>query len=88
MASNKRKRQSAQPGGELTMNFPGTTGTLTDLYGAVTYRIQVVVVGTFNGLEVIGDHSATIEMTTLEGGEQVHVGTCTNNNHYSAYCSL
>ena len=69
------------------MKFPGTTGILTDLYGAVTYRIQVVVVGTFNGLEVIGDRSVAIEMTTSEGGEQVHAGTCTKNNHYSAYCS-
>ena len=36
MASNRIKRQSAQAG-ELTMNFTRTTGTLTDLYGAVTY---------------------------------------------------
>ena len=36
MASNRRKRQSAQAG-ELTMNFTGSTGILTDLYGAVTY---------------------------------------------------
>ena len=43
MASNRRKRQSAQAG-ELTMNFTGTTGTLTNLYGAVTYRIQVAAV--------------------------------------------
>ena len=54
MASNRRKRQSAQAG-ELTMNFTGTTGTLTNLYGAVTYRIQVAVVGTFNGQKVVGD---------------------------------
>ena len=70
MTSNRRKRQPAQAGhGELTMNFTGTTGTLTDLYGAVTYRIQVAVVGIFNGQEVIGDQSDAIEMTTLEGGE-------------------
>ena len=68
MASNRRKRQSAQAG-ELTMNFTGTTGTLTNLYGAVTYRIQVVVVGTLNGQEVIGDRSAAIEITTLEGSK-------------------
>ena len=74
MASNRRKRQSAQAG-ELTMNFTGTTGTLTNLYGAVTYRIQVAVVGTFNGQEVIGDRSAAIEMATLEGGEQICTGT-------------
>ena len=70
MASDRRKRQSAQAG-ELTMNFTGTTGTLTDLYGAMTYRIQVAVVGTFNGQEVVGDRSAAMEMTTLEGGEEI-----------------
>ena len=70
MASNRRKRQSAQAG-ELTMNFTGTTGTLTDLYGAVTYRIQVAAVTIFNGQEVIGDRSAAIEMTTLEGSKQI-----------------
>ena len=68
MANNRRKRQSAQAG-ELTMNFTGTTGTLTNLYGAVTYRIQVAAVSTFNGQNVIGDRSATIEMLTLVGGE-------------------
>ena len=78
VASNKRKRQSANAR-ELTTNFTETTGTLTNLYGAVTYRIQVVVVGTFNRLEVIGDRSAVIEMTTLEGGEQDYAGTCINN---------
>ena len=71
MASNRRKRQSAQAG-ELTMNFTGTTGTLTNLYGAVTYRIQVAAVTTFNGQEVIGDRSTAIEMTTLEGSKQMH----------------
>ena len=68
MASNRRKRQSAQAG-ELTMNFTGTTGTLTNLYGAVTYRIQVAAVTIFNGQEVIGDRSAAVEMTTLEGSK-------------------
>ena len=74
MASSRRKRQSAQPG-ELTMNFTGTTGTLTNLYGAVTYSIQVAVVGTLNGQEVIGDRSDAIEMTTLEDGEQFYPGS-------------
>ena len=78
MASSRRKRQSAQAG-EITMNFTETTGTLTNLYGAVTYRIQVAVVGTFNGLKVIGDRSAVIGMTTLEGSEQAYTGTCINN---------
>ena len=78
MASNRRKRQSTQAG-ELIMNFTGTTGTLTGLYGSVTYSIQVAVVGIFNGQEVIGDRSNAIEMTTLEGGEQICDGTCINN---------
>ena len=68
MTSNRRKRQSAQDG-ELIMNFTGTTGTLTGLYGAVTYRIQVAVVATLNGQETTGDRSAVIEITTLEDGK-------------------
>ena len=75
MASNRRKRQSAQAG-ESTMNFTGTTGTLTDLYGAVTYRIQVAVVATLNRQEVIGDRSAVIEMNTLEGGKTLCLYKC------------
>ena len=55
----------------LTMNFTGTTGTLTNLYGAVTYRIQVAAVTTFIGQEVIGDRSAAVEMTTLVGSKQI-----------------
>jgi len=86
MASNRRKRQSAQAG-ELTMNFTGTTGTLTNLYGAVTYRIQVVAVVIMNGQEVIGDRSTAIEMTTLEGGKQICIGTNYYISHYSTYCS-
>ena len=70
--SNRRKRQSAQAR-ELTMNFTETTGTLTNLYGAVTYRIQVAVSGTFNEQEVIGDRSDVTEMTTLEGSEQIYM---------------
>ena len=75
MASNRKKRQSIQPG-ELAMSFTGTNGTLTNLNGAVTYRIQMAVVVTINGLEVTGDRSDAIEMTTLEGGEQIFAGVC------------
>ena len=39
----------------------------------------MAVVGTINGLEVMGDRSTAIEMTTPEGGEQVYAGICTNN---------
>ena len=70
MTGNRRKRQSAQAG-ESTMNFTETTGTLTNLYGAVTYSIQVAAVSTFNGQIVTGDRSSAIVMTTLEGGEQL-----------------
>ena len=79
MASNRRKRQSAQAG-ELTMNFTGTTGTLTDLYGAVTYRIQVATIVILNGQEVIGDRSAANEVDTLEGGEQIASQSMLINN--------
>ena len=75
MASNRRKRQSAQAG-EFTLNFTGTTGTLTNLNGSVTYMIQVAVVVTIDGQEVIGDRSDATEMTTSEGGEQVCAGVC------------
>jgi len=68
ITSNRRRRQPAQDG-ELTMNFNETTGTLTNLYGAVTYRIQVAAVVMLNGEERIGDRSAAIEIITLEGGE-------------------
>ena len=75
MSNNRRKRQSAQAG-ELTMNFAGTTGTLTNLHGAVTYRIEVVAVSIFNGQYLTGDRSPATEITTLEGGKKI-VFTCT-----------
>ena len=71
MASNGRKRQLAQTG-ELTMNFTGTTGTLTNLNGAVTYRVQVAAVTMFDGQEIIGDRSTAINVTTLEGGKEIY----------------
>ena len=93
MASNSRKRQSAQAG-ELAMSFCGTTGTLTNLYGAVTYSIEVAAVTTFNGQEVIGDRSAAMEMTTLENGKHICAHILISVHMYkqhvpmhSAYCS-
>ena len=72
MASNRRKRQSVQPE-ELTMNFTfGTTGTLMDLNGSVTYMIQVAAVVMLNGQVVTGDRSTATEVTTSEGGEMLH----------------
>ena len=68
IAINRRRRQPAQDE-EFTMNFNGATGTLTNLYGSVTYRIQVAVVVMLNGEERIGERSAAMEITTLEGSE-------------------
>ena len=71
MASNRRKRQSAQAG-ELTMDFTtGTAGTLMDLNGSVTYSIEVAAVVMLNGQVVTGDRSTTTEITTLDGGEML-----------------
>ena len=81
MASSRRKRQSVQAG-EFFMNFNGTTGTLTNLNGSVTYSIQVAAVTIFNEQEVIGDRSAAIEMTTSTGGKQMFTARhfCINDN--------
>ena len=84
VASNRRKRQSAQPG-ESYMNFNEASGTLIDLNGAVTYRIQVAVVTVFNDDEVIGDRSAAIERTTLEGGKQILL---LHNYYVSIICHI
>ena len=69
ITSNRRKRQSTQDG-ELIMNFTGTNGTLTDLSGAVTYRIQVAVVGELNGQNITGDRSDAIQVNTTVGSKQ------------------
>ena len=81
MAGNRRKRQSAQPG-ESFMDFNEASGTLTDLNGLVTYSIQVAAVTAFIDDEVIGDRSAAVEKTTLEGGKQILTSCytfCTND---------
>ena len=91
MTSNRRKRQSTQDG-ELTMNFTRTNGTLTGLYGAVTYRIQVAIIGILNGQEITGDQSDAVQVTTLEGSKQTscywYVAIYIFYNiHYSTQCS-
>ena len=67
IASSRRKRQSARPG-ELTMNFTEPSGTLTNLHGDVTYRIQVAAIIMLNALVAIGDRSAPTEIATSIGG--------------------
>ena len=79
VASDRRKRQSAQAE-ESSMDFTGTTGTLTNLSGAVTYRIQVAAVGTFNGQDIIGDRSDAIEVTTAVGCKQIFLVYVRINN--------
>jgi len=68
MTSNSRKRQLAQDG-EFAMDFTGTSGTLTNLNGSVTYRIQVSAVAGFNGAELFGNRSATVDVNTSEGSK-------------------
>jgi len=68
MTSNRRKRQLAQ-GGEFTMDFTGTSGTLTNLNGSVTYRIQVSAIANFNGVELLGNRSTAIMVNTSEGSK-------------------
>ena len=67
-AGNRKKRQLAQDG-EFTMNFTETSGTLTNLNGSVTYRIEVSAIALFNGIELVGDRSNAVMITTLEGGK-------------------
>ncbi|XP_065903762.1 protein sidekick-1-like [Dysidea avara] len=66
MTSNRRKRQLAQDG-EFAMGFTGTSGTLTNLNGSVTYRIQVSAVALYNGEELLGSRSIPEMITTSEG---------------------
>ena len=68
MTSNRRKRQLAQDG-EFAMDFPGTSGTLTNLNGSVTYRIQVSAVALYSGDELIGSRSTSQFVTTNEGSK-------------------
>ena len=70
MTSNRRKRQLAQDG-EFAMNFTGTSGTLTNLDGSVTYRIQVSAVALYNGVELFGNRSTAETITTTEGSESL-----------------
>ena len=70
MTSNRKKRQLAQDG-EFAMDFTGTSATLTNLNGSVTYRIEVSAIALYNGLELVGDRSSAVMITTLEGGKLI-----------------
>ena len=68
MTSNRRKRQLVQDG-EFAKDFTGTSGTLTNLNGSVTYRIQVSAVALYNEEELLGSRSTSKMITTSEGSE-------------------
>ena len=68
MTSNRKKRQLAQDG-EFAMDFTGTSATLTNLNGSVTYRIEVSASALYNGIELVGDRSSAVMITTNEGGD-------------------
>jgi len=70
MTSNRKKRQLAQDG-EFAMDFTGTSGTLTNLNGSVTYRIQVSAIALHNGAELIGTRSNAAKIVTLEGSKVI-----------------
>ena len=67
MITNRRKRQLAQDG-EFAMNFIGTSATLTNLNGSVIYRIGVSAIALYNGIELVGNRSSAVMITTNEGG--------------------
>ena len=56
---------------EFALDFTTTTGVVTNLNGSVTYRIQVSAVASYNGLELIGDRSNAVMVTTAEGGTHI-----------------
>ena len=89
MANNRRKRQSFARAGDLTFDFDEASGTLNNLNGSVMYSIQVTAVTTFNDSEVIGDRSAAIERTTLEGCKLIFSAAhfMSSPCHYSTYCT-
>ena len=72
VTSSRRKRQVRQEG-EFTMNFTGPPGTLTNLNGSVTYRIQVAAIAcAINGNQkLIGDRSMAVMATTSIGSKLI-----------------
>lgn len=68
---SRRKRQLSE---EFTIDFTGPSGTLTNLNGSVTYKIQVAAVARalYSYHEMIGNQSEAIMVTTLVGGKLSH----------------
>ena len=63
---NKEKLERVDE--EFTLNFTKSTGKLTNLNGSVTYKIQVSAIALSNGLQLIGNRSTAVIVTTTEGG--------------------
>ena len=72
VSSNRRRRQLNQ---EFTMNFTEPPGTLTNLNGSVTYRIQVVAVACALNQKLIGNRSMAVMVTTSIGSKVSYIET-------------
>jgi len=70
--SNRKKRQLAQDG-EFAMNYTGTSGTLTNLNGSVTYRIQLSAVALYTEYELLLGERSTAEFTTTSEGSELYI---------------
>ena len=66
MTDNKMRLDEG--GAEFAINFTTTTGTLTNLNGSVTYRIQVAAVAVHDEQKLMGNRSNAVMVTTSEGG--------------------
>ena len=67
IVTSNRKKRLVGGSEEFAKKFTTTAGTLTNLNGSVTYRIQVLAVAVYNGMEFIGNRSAAVMATTAEG---------------------
>ena len=67
-SGNRRRRQLDQ---EFTMDFTGPPGTLTNLNGSVTYKIQVAAIARalYSDQRVTGNRSEAIMIITSTGSK-------------------
>lgn len=70
VSDNKRRRQVTEEG-EFTMNFARSPGTLTNLNGSVTYKIQVAAIAcALNGdQKLTGNRSIAVMVNTSVGSK-------------------
>ena len=72
VSGNRRRRQLNQ---EFAMNFTESPGTLTNLNGSVTYRIQVAAVACALNQKLTGNRSIAIMVNTSVGSKLSHTET-------------